>query len=897
VAELLIVDASSSLYRAFHALPEFQTAQGVPTNACLGFTRMLQKLLRERKPAYVAVAWDSPKPRRRDEIFPEYKAKRDVTDDSLRAQFPYARRIVQAYRLASFEFAGEEADDVIASLAERAREAGLDVVIVSSDKDLMQLVTDDVHLLDAQREILYGPREVEARFGVPPERMLDFRSLTGDASDNIPGVRGIGDKGAAQLLSEFGSLDALIENLDSIQQTRSRNALENGVEAARLSRELSRLRRDLPLDFELDTLALHEPDLEHLVPLFEELEFRQLLSELGPNQVEAARSKPAAAAEVDVSIERLDIASLEPLAARLATADRVGVAAVLAPPVLSSPGEPERPELVGVALCFEVARAHFVPLAALGRERVLDALRPAFARSELEWCGEQLKALHVSLRREGIAWAGRLADVSVAAYLVDPSDQVDRFEALCASYLGRTVPAEEDVFGKGAKRIAAQSVSLDALEGFCGARAALAFELGPAIEAKLSTDAQKRLLHELEQPLTQVLARMEEAGVRVDRPGLERLSLELGKQLTQLERQIHELAGEVFNIASTKQLQRILFEKLKLPPSKKTKTGFSTDESVLEELSLRYEVPARILEFRRISKLKSTYVDALPRLIDSRTGRIHGQFNQTVAATGRLSSSNPNLQNIPIRTAQGQRIREAFIPRDGQLLLSADYSQIELRILAHLSEDPTLIEAFQRGEDIHRDTASRVFEIPLSEVSHEQRAAMKAVNFGILYGSSAFGLARQLGISQTAAAAHIDAYFARYPRVRSFLDQTIERARECGYTETLAGRRRYLPDLHAKNRVRRAAAERMATNSAIQGTAADLIKLAMVALDRDFCEEHQGQGVTLILQVHDELVFEVPPQRLDEVGERVATRMQEVAQLRVPLTVHLGSGSSWRAAH
>ncbi len=893
VAEFLIFDASSSLYRAFHALPEFFTATGVPTNAALGFTRMLRKLLRERAPTYAAVAWDSPKPRRRDELFPQYKAKRDVTDENLRAQFPYARRIVEAHRLASFEYAGEEADDVIATLAKRAAEAGLDVVIVSTDKDLMQLVGDHIRLLDAQRDRLYGPAEVEARFGVPPTQMLDFRALTGDASDNIPGVRGIGDKGAAQLLTQFGSLDKLIERVDEIQQSRSRKALSQGIESARLSKQLSRLRDDLPLSFELEELRVAAPDTSVLLSLCEELEFRQLLSELGG---EMSPEAPSGADRIEVAVDRPAVVDLSELVRELRSAERIGVAMVLAPPLLESPGAAERLELVGLALCSRPQRAAYLDLHELGREQALEALAPLLASPDVSWVGHSLKAFHVALQRLGIPLAGRLADVSVAAYLVDPSDQVDRMEALSAKYLGRSVPADEDVFGKGAKRVVVQSLSSETLASFCAGRAALALELESAIERELGTQAQRALLEELEQPLTRVLAHMEEAGVRVDREALDLLSVELSAQLEKLEVEIHALAGESFNIASTKQLQRILFEKLKLPPSKRTKTGFSTDESVLEELALRFDLPQRILEFRRLSKLKSTYVDALPKLIDPRTGRIHCQFNQTVAATGRLSSSNPNLQNIPIRTPQGQRIREAFIPREGYLLLAADYSQIELRILAHLSEDPALVEAFQRGEDIHQDTAARVFGISLADVTAEQRAAMKAVNFGILYGSSAFGLARQLGVSQSVAAGHIDAYFSRYPQVRSFLDATIERARELGYAETLAGRRRYLPDLHAKNRARRAAAERMATNSVIQGTAADLIKQAMVRLDVELRRD-LGDAVALILQVHDELVFEVTPEQLEVVARQVADRMQNVAELRVPLIVHLGHGGSWREAH
>jgi len=887
VAELLIVDASSSLFRAFHALPELQTASGVPSHATLGFTNMLQKTLRERKPRYVAIAWDSSGPRRRDALFAEYKAKRDATPETLRAQIPYVRRVVSAYRLASFEQPGEEADDVIATLVRLGVAQGLDVAIVSTDKDLMQLVGPHVRLLDTMRNREYGPDEVRERFGVGPDQMLDFRALTGDPSDNIPGVRGIGEKGAAQLLEQFGTLDAALERVDEISATRSRNALAQGADAAHLSRDLARLREDLPLELDLDALRLGDPDREALAELFQELEFRRLLDELG--DVPGRTEPPPAAALVEV-VSVASREALDALAARLVSADCVGVACAL------EPADGMRGDWVGLGLATEPGRAHVASIAALGAEAVLETLAPVFEAPSITWRGPSLKALSLALSRAGIALRGVLAEPAVAAYLVDASQQIDRIEVLAEAYLGRRVPADDDVLGKGAKRRAASELPASDLADFLGGRAALALELVPAIAGRLESEGQRALWSELEQPLTHVLARMEGVGVRVDEDALGALSRELARDLERLEAEIHREAGEPFNIASTKQLQHVLFEKLKLPPSKKTKTGFSTDESVLEELSLRYPLPRLVLDYRRLAKLKSTYVDALPRLVHPETGRIHCQFNQTVAATGRLSSSNPNLQNIPIRTPQGQRIRETFIPAEGFVLLSADYSQIELRILAHLSEDPSLIETFQQGGDVHVDTAARVFGIAREAVTPDQRDRMKAVNFGILYGSSAFGLARQLGIAQSAAAEHIRAYFERYPRVRSFLDATIERARERGYAETLDGRRRYLPDLSSRNRVRRAAAERMATNSVIQGTAADLIKRAMVELDRDL---HGAQGLPaeLILQVHDELVFEARPECLAQLRQKVAEAMENVAELRVPLMVHLGEGATWLAAH
>ncbi|HXX48196.1 MAG TPA: DNA polymerase I, partial [Myxococcota bacterium] len=650
--KLLLVDASSSIYRAFFALPALASSAGVPTNAILGFTTMLQKLLRESAPDYVAIVWDAAGAKnRRKQLFAAYKATRDAAPDDLRRQLPWIRHIVEAYGLATVEYPGEEADDVIATLVRAAERAGVEVEIASTDKDLLQLVSEHVNVVDTMRDRRFGPAEVEERFGVPPAQLLDLRALVGDSSDNIPGVRGIGEKGAAELLRSHGSLDKLLENPDAIAAKRAREALRAGADDARLSRELSRLREDLPVPFELEKLSVPLPDAARLAELFRELELRRLLEQLGD-------PTPPRVAAVEVAVEAAVAstpAELAALAARLAPLERLGLELAL------EPEEAMRGEALALALAADATSATLVPLAG-GEAARLDALRALFSRAERSWVGSDLKSAYLALARRGVQLAGELFDTSVAAYVVDPSQPVDRPELLARVHLARAfVPAEER-FGKGAKRRPLDAVDQSELAVHYGGLAALEQALLPALEAALERTEQLELYREIEVPLVGVLARMELAGVRIDEAKLAALGRRLEQELDGATRRIYELAGQEFNIGSPKQLQQILFEKLALPPLKKTKTGFSTDESVLEELALSHELPGALLAHRQLAKLKSTYVDALPTFVHPETGRIHCSFDQTVAATGRLSSSRPNLQNIPIRTPVGQEIRAAFVP-------------------------------------------------------------------------------------------------------------------------------------------------------------------------------------------------------------------------------------------
>ncbi|MEX2208545.1 MAG: DNA polymerase I [Myxococcota bacterium] len=887
--KLLLVDASSSVFRAFFAIPALANAAGVPTNAALGFTTMLQKLLRESRPDYVAVVWDAPGPKRRKAIYPEYKATREASPEALRAQFPWIRRIVDAYRLNALEHEGEEADDVIATLARSAESKGIAVEIASTDKDLMQLVSDHVTLVDTMRDRRFTPKEVEARFGVAPAQMLDLRALIGDSSDNIPGVAGIGEKGAAQLLREHGSLDALLANPDAIAQKRAREALRAGVEMARLSRDLSRLREDLPVAFDPQAMTLREPDVAALAELFRELEFKRLLDELGAPVPAARADDPSPAAQVRTTVVT-GAAELEKLARALESAPALALEIAL------EPDDAMRGELIALALAGSTGEAALVPLRGGAGAEALEPLRALLEADERVFAGSDLKRAALALARRGVTLRGPLRDVGVAAYVANPSQAVDRPEALARAYLGASFVSAQERFGQGAKRRPFDQVPDDELAAHFGGLAALELALLPRLVQELERSEQLPVYEQIEVPLVAVLARMQLAGVRIDEAKLVELGIRLEHELAQSRTRIYSLAGQEFNIGSPKQLQTILFEKLALAPTKKTKTGFSTDESVLEELAFSHELPREILTYRQLSKLKSTYVDALPTFVHPETGRIHCSLDQTVAATGRLSSSNPNLQNIPIRTPLGQEIRAAFIPAEGRVLLSADYSQIELRILAHVCEDPELVKAFREGADIHVRTASQVFGIPEAEVTADQRARTKAINFGIIYGQSGFGLSRTLGISQSDAREHIDAYFARYPGVREFIDSAIRNAKEKGFARTLSGRRRYLPDLSSQNRPVRQAAERMAVNSVIQGTAADVIKRAMVELDADL-RSGAVPSARMILQVHDELVFEVVPAEREELTRRVVARMQDAIQLSVPLVVHVGFGPNWLAAH
>jgi DNA polymerase-1 len=901
---LVVIDGANAVFRAFFGIPGLRAPDGTPTNAVLGFSNILNKILREEEPDYVAVAFDPSGGSFRKEVYPEYKANRDATPEDLSAQFPLVRELIAAHNIPIIEIAGFEADDVIATLVAQAPE-DTEVSIISTDKDLMQLCSERVELVDGIKDRRIGPDEVVEKFGVEPEQMLDLRSLVGDPSDNIPGVKGIGVKGAAKLIEEFGTLEALLERAEEVKAKRAREALLEHPDDARLSKELSTLRDDVKLGVEIHELAPPGADVEKLREIYKRLGFTRLLEALDDGTETGSGGGASASEEpIEVTIVR-ELADLQAVAKDLADASSVIAMEV------EGRGSAVDAVVAGVALARgDGTAAHYVPLSTgagaqealplvaeseqptLSIETVCETLAPVF--ESVPWFGWHTKRVQSVFGEHGLALSTPTFDVRIGAFLLDPAGS-HGLSPLAMQYLGREVRSFEDLAGRGARATPIEELPVDDVANWVAGQLSVTAALREKVEERLEQDELLSLFTEVELPLTRVLSLMERNGVRVDEARLRALSVEYESALATLEKEIYELAGEEFKVGSPKQLQGILFDKLRLTPIKKTKTGFSTAEDVLEQLASEHELPGRVLRWRQLSKLKSTYIDALPKLVSERTGRIHPNFNQIGAATGRLSASDPNVQNIPIRTAEGVRIRETFIPAEGRVMLSADYSQVELRVLAHYSDDESLLDAFSKGEDIHRRTAAEVAGIEVDEVDGDQRARAKAVNFGIIYGSSAFGLAKNLDIATNEAQEIVDAYFARYTGVRRFLDETIADAKKIGYVTTILGRRRYLPDLASKNRVLRQAGERMAVNTVIQGTAADLIKKAMVDVDRALAASKLD--VAMILQVHDELVFEVPRKQIEALSDLVREQMESVFELQVPLVVDIGHGSNWRDAH
>lgn len=899
-ARLVVIDGANAIYRAFFAIPNLRAPDGSPTGAAYGFTTMLIKVLREESATHVAVATDPRGGSFRNEIFPAYKAGRDAQPEDLTLQLPMVAQLCAAFGVPMLEVPGFEADDVIATLVETAP-AGAEVLIVSTDKDLMQLVRPGVEMLDTGKGRRVDSLAVEERFGVPPEKLLDLRALVGDPSDNIPGVKGIGEKGAAKLIQEFGSLDRLLAEADKIKAKRAREGLQEHAQDALLSRRLSALRSDVPVEQAWKGLEVSAPDRAQLRSLYQKFGFTRLLESLEADPLigSASPEKPGSDAACSISSVAVLCADEElgGLEERLCKARRF----VLHP--VATEGSAVSRRMLGLAIAIPEDPTTYLSLSGEGLfdrqgvslEAICEMLRGVLALEEVpRWVGFDTKNILSLFAEAGLTLPLPAFDVELAAHMLD-STGARQLNALANEFLGHSVQSWEELAGRGAKAKTAEELGLGPVSGWAANQADALLALIAPLTQRLETDGLLPLFREVEIPLTATLSRMERSGVRVDEGRLAELSAEYEQELARIESEIYRLAGEKFLVGSPKQLQVILFEKLGLPILQKTKTGYSTAESVLEQLTPHHPLPGQILAWRKLSKLKSTYIDALPRLIDERTGRIHPSFHQMGAATGRLSASNPNVQNIPIRGDQGVRIREAFVPADGRVLVSADYSQVELRIVAHYSGDTSLIEAFRNGEDVHRRTAAEVAGISLDEVSDEQRARAKAVNFGIIYGSTAFGLSQQLGIASGEAQETIDAYFARYDGVRRFLDETMARAKKDGFVRTLMGRRRNLPDLNSRNRVLRQAAERMATNTVIQGTAADLIKKAMVDIDRILMTEKID--ATMILQVHDELVFETTEAARPALSAIVRERMEGVAELAVPLTVDLGYGANWREAH
>ncbi len=918
----MLVDGSSYLYRAYHALPDLRTSKGEPTGALRGVLSMLRRLVEDGKPDYFAVVFDAPGKTFRDAWYPEYKANRAPMPEDLVAQIAPLHELVRAQGWPLLMVEGVEADDVIGTLAFSAAQAGIDTMISSSDKDLTQLVTPRITMVNTMSNETFDEAGVKAKFDVRPDQILDLLTLTGDSVDNVPGVAKVGPKTAAKWLAQYGTLDNVVAHADDIAGVVGNN-LRAALDWLPQGRRLLTVKTDCVLPVAVTDLKVGATDAEVLRGLYERFEFKSWLRDIGgagvaPDAADAIAKRAAsddAGRRWDAGDERAGrVAPAPPAtlayemvldeAALAAWLDRIDRADLVAFDTETTSLDPMQARIVGVSLSVEPGRACYIPLdhryagvpAQLDRDATLRRLAPWLADPAKKKLGQNMKYDQHALANDGLTLRGVAHDTLLQSYVLESSKSHD-MDSLARRHLDVTTISYDDVTGKGVNRIPFEQVALDRATEYAAEDADITLRLHHALYPSIAADPRLDYVYsQLELPVREVLFRMERNGILIDSALLAKQSRELGERVVALEQQAHQLAGQPFNLGSPKQLGEILFQRMQLPVVKKTATGQpSTDEEVLQELAANYPLPKVLLEHRSVSKLKSTYTDKLPLMVNAKTGRVHTTFAQATAVTGRLASSDPNLQNIPVRTAEGRRIREAFIAPAGHVLVSADYSQVELRIMAHLSEDPALLRAFHEGRDIHRATAGEIFGVPPEDVTVDQRRYIKAVNFGLIYGMGAFGLAQQLSIERGAAQQFIDKYFARYPGVAQYMQRTREVAREQGYVETVFGRRLWLPDIKGGSGPRRASAERAAINAPMQGTAADLIKLAMISVQGWL--DREGLATRMLLQVHDELVLEVPAAEVERVRRDLPGLMTGVAQLRVPLVVDVGVGANWDQAH
>lgn len=946
---LVLVDGSSYLYRAFHAFPPLTNKQGEPTGAMYGVLNMLKSLIAQVEPSHIAVVFDAKGKTFRDELFEQYKSHRPPMPDELRSQIQPLHAMIKALGIPLLSIEGVEADDVIGTLAVQASQAGKHVLISTGDKDMAQLVNDHIMLINTMNNTLLDREGVIEKYGIPPELIIDYLALLGDSSDNIPGVKGVGEKTAIALLQGIGSMQAIYANLDKVAELSFRGAktfapkLEAEKETADLSYLLATIKTDVALDVTYDQLVTQPQQRDQLVELFGRYEFKRWLNEVMndanpvtqtsaekiPNNYQAtqavsAEQKSAPFAKVEIDRTAYDCVNSPELFTKWLA--KLQMAQLVAVDTETDNLDAMQANLVGISFGLENGEACYIPLAHKGKitqptqvdlfgesEAELDEveallpnqlnkadclaqLKPILENPNIRKVGQNIKYDLTIFARNGIELQGVAFDTMLQSYTLDSTGR-HNMDNLAERYLGhQTIPFEE-LAGKGKHQLTFDQIELDKATEYAGEDAEITMKLHQLLWSELQkTPELVKLFEQIEMPLVSVLSRVERNGVLIDPAKLLAHSVEIEQRLKELETLVHQEAGEVFNLASTKQLQEILFNKLGLPILKKTPKGApSTNEEVLEELAqMGHQVPVLLIEHRGLSKLKSTYTDKLPQMINAQTGRVHTSYHQAVTATGRLSSSDPNLQNIPIRNEQGRRIRQAFIARDGYVILAADYSQIELRIMAHLANDANMIKAFAEGKDIHRSTAAEIFGVPLEAVTSEQRRSAKAINFGLIYGMSEFGLANQLGISRTDAKKYMELYFQRYPAVQQFMLDIREKAAEKGYVETLFGRRLYLPEINSSNQMRRKAAERVAINAPMQGTAADIIKVAMIGIDQAVrnCED-----IAMIMQVHDELVFEVKADRVEHYTQLIKAEMEKAIELKVPLIAEVGVGGNWDEAH
>lgn len=896
--QLILIDGSSYLYRAFYVpqLKRMQTAEGQPTGAVFGIMNMIKSLMLEYPGSNIVAIFDAKGKTFRHEIYQEYKANRPSMPDELRSQIEYVHKGVKALGLPLIATPGVEADDVIGAYAKQASEQGQSVLVASGDKDLAQIVNEKVNLIDTMKKVVLDETGVVEKFGVRPDQIIDYLALMGDTSDNVPGVPKVGPKTAVKWLLEYETLDGIIENADKIGGKVGEN-LREFIPQLPLSKDLVTIRSNMKLELPLSKLKQTEPDREALIEIYQALQFKKWLSEMG-EALSNINDQSVPEFKTGVYETILDKATFEDWLQVLRASE--GFAFDTETTSINA----QQADLVGLSFAVDAGRAAYVPVGhsymgapdQLSREWVLKQLKPLLEDLELPKIGQNLKYDMSVLANYGIKLEGVMFDTMLESYVLDSVSSRHDMDTLSQRHLGHTPVPFSEVAGKGKAQLTFDQVDLDKAGHYAAEDADVTLRLHHQIMPKLTAEpGLHRVFNTLEMPLVPVLSRIEDTGVLIDDSMLLQQSQELAMSMQQAEQSAYELAGGEFNLASPKQIQEILYERMGLPVLKKTPKGApSTAEDVLHELAVEHELPRLILEHRSLGKLKSTYTDKLPTMINSRTGRVHTSYHQAVTATGRLSSSDPNLQNIPIRTAEGRRIREAFVAAPGSLIMAADYSQIELRIMAHLSGDDALLSAFNNDLDIHRATAAEIFEVDLEQVVDEQRRHAKAVNFGLIYGMSAFGLSKQINVERRLAQNYIDAYFERYPGVKQYMDDTRELARENGFVETVFGRRLYLPDINSKNHNMRQYAERTAINAPMQGTAADIIKMAMIEVDSQLTDL---KGVKMVMQVHDELVFEVPEVALDDASKRICQIMQNVAELKVPLLVEAGSGANWAIAH
>jgi DNA polymerase-1 len=886
--KVILIDGNSLLYRAFFAMPHFSTLDNQPTNAVYGFTMMLLRLIQEEKPDIILVAFDAPAKTFRHEEFEAYKAHRKPPPDELISQQPIARRMVEAFNIPRLEVPGFEADDVIGTLAKMAENQDYDVVIVTGDLDALQLVDDKVRVMRTVKGVtettIYDEQHVENEYGLQPRQFVDYKALVGDTSDNIPGVSGIGAKSAVKLLRQFDNLENLLRHAEEVEPARFRDILRGSRDVATLSKRLATIVKDVPLDVDLSKSRFTGPDYPRLRELFRELEFKTLLRRLpeetaqrslfSESEIAPKVSKPSVVLNVIRSSAELnqlldEVRATKEVVLRIDGSSPRGIDA----------------EALGIAVGIPAGKVSYVRF---GEETAIrfEDLRSVIEDDQVAKYGHNLKYEYEITARAGMELRGRTFDVMLAAYLLNPTRGTHSIESIALDYLGVELPTQAAKTGAIIGESTREEVLAPQVDGIA--------KLVPILQEKLTEDGLDALMSDVEMPLVPILAQMELIGVAVDGDWLQQLSRVLEERIAELEKEIYQLAGTDFNIGSPKQLQTILFDKLGLPSTKKTKTGFSTDADTLAALSPAHEIVAKILEYRELTKLKSTYADSLPKLMDRRTGHIHTSLNQAVTATGRLSSSEPNLQNIPIKTEIGRQIRKAFIASPGNVLISADYSQIELRILAHVSRDPELIRSFREDEDIHTRTATKIFDVPAEQVTSDMRRQAKTVNFAVIYGQTEHGLSRQLGIPREVAREYIAEYFKEYPGVRQYAADTLDRARLSGYVESLLGRRRYIAELNSSNRNFREFAERAAVNMPIQGTAADIVKIAMIQVVARLDE--RGFKTKIILQVHDELVFDAPESEVNSVVPVIKEAMESAFALDAPLKVEVKVGRDWCTA-